>query len=216
MRRVLTAFTALRRGLGVAAAAGALAACSTVGGDQGGAQAPAQQDSLATKLLMGNANPPPAAPPVDLAIKRECPPVDILDGTASYPVYDSAGSTDPFSLRYQATIAQTARECSNLGVEAGIRVGVVGRVVIGPKGAPGIFRLPLRVAVLDERDQPQYSQNFTVEATVPAGQGQARFTQIIDNIVVPIPENRFRGWRIVVGYDPKGAAPDARAARKRG
>ncbi len=199
-----------------AALMGLLTACSTVGGDQGAdAGGPRQSDSLATKLLLGNANPPPVTPPVDLAIKRECPPIDILTGAAAYPVYDAPGSTDPFQLRYQATLADTARECSNLGVEAGLRVGVVGRLILGPKGAPGTYRVPLRIAVVDEADKPVYSQSHLVDVTVPAGQGMADFTHIEDNIVVPIPDNRFRGWRILVGYDPSGASATKTARPKR-
>lgn len=197
--------------LGAAAAlAAALAACSTVGGETDTAGGAKRSDSLATKLLLGNANPPPVTAPIDLAIKRQCPPIDILQGAAAYPVYDTPGSTDPFSLRYQATIGDTARECSNLGVEAGIRVGIVGRLILGPKGAPGVYRVPLRIAVLDDAEKPIYSQSRMVEVTVAPGEQLASFTHIEDNIVVPIPDNRFQGWRIVVGYDPVAAGPAER------
>lgn len=188
----------------------ALGACSTFGDTDAGAP---QGSSLASRLLSGGAQTTPAqnpSTPDDIELKRQCPPVDVLQGAASYPVYDSAGTTDPFNLRYQARLADTARECSNLGVEAGIRVGVVGRLILGPKGGPGTYRVPLRVAVVDEFDKPIYSESRLVEVTVPAGQGTADFTHIEDNIVVPIPANRFRGWRILVGYDP--SAP---ASRKR-
>ncbi|MFC7054143.1 hypothetical protein ACFQI3_15730 [Hansschlegelia quercus] len=202
------------------AAAAALAAllsiggCSTVGG--AGADADGPRESFATRLLGGGGGAPPAAAtPEDMELKRQCPRVDVLEGASSYPVYDQPGTTDPFSLRYQARLADTARECSNLGVEAGIRVGVVGRVILGPKGAPGTFRVPLRIAVVDETDKPVYSESRLVEVTVPAGQGTADFTHVEDNIVVPIPSNRFRGWRILVGYDPVGAKAGAGGQRKR-
>ncbi len=213
MRRVHAILAKATRA-GAAACLVALAACSTVGGDADPGKPAQKSEGFATKLLLGNANPLPATPPQDLAIKRQCPPVDVLQGAAAYPVYDTPGSNDPFALRYQATLADTARECSNLGVEAGLRVGVVGRVILGPKGAPGAFRLPLRIAVVDEQNRPVYSQNHVVDVTVPAGQTQADFSHIEDNIVVPIPENRFAGWRILVGYDPAAATP-ARAGRAR-
>lgn len=205
MRRI----HAIPAGFALAAAVSTLAACGTVGGDQGG-------DSAATKLLLGNTNPPPLTAPEDLALKRQCPPVEILPGAAAYPVYEKAGDTDPFSLRYQASIADTARECSSLGVEAAIRVGLAGRLILGPKGAPGAFRVPLRIAVLDEAGKPVYSQSHMVDVSVPAGQQQAEFSHIENDIVVPIPENRFRGWTIVVGYDPAGAATPAKRTRRAG
>lgn len=209
MRRVHAKL--LPRAALVIAAASLLAACGTVGADQA---AGGSGDSTATKVLLGNANPPPITAPQDLSLNRQCPPVEILQGAAAYPVYETAGVTDPFSLRYQATIADTARECSALGVEAAIRVGLVGRVILGPKGAPGAFRVPLRIAVLDEAGTPVYSENHFVDVTVPAGQAQADFSRIEEGIVVPIPQNRFRGWRIVVGYDPAGA-PASKPARRR-
>jgi hypothetical protein len=202
--RPIAAFAAL-------AALLSISGCSTFGGADADAGAP--RDSFATRLL-GSSGPAPAATaPEDMELKRQCPRVDVLEGASSYPVYDQPGSTDPFSLRYQARLADTARECSNLGIEAGIRVGVVGRLILGPKGTPGTFRVPLRIAVVDETDKPIYSESRLVEVTVPAGQGTADFTHVEDNIVVPIPTNRFRGWRILVGYDPVGA--NAGGQRKR-
>jgi hypothetical protein len=187
-----------------------LAACGTVDPDD--PNRPTANPGPATKLLLGTADPAPLTPPVDAAIKRDCPPVEILDGAASHRVFEP-GSSDPFSVRYQASIAETARECSNLGVEAGVRVGVVGRVILGPKGAPGTFRVPLRIAVLDEAGKPVYSQVNLIDVTVPPGESKADFTKIEDGIAVPIPANRFRGWRILVGYDPQPA--EARTARGR-
>lgn len=194
------------------AMAAALGGCSSVTGDTG--EARSGDAGLGTKLLMGNANPPPLSAPVDDSVKRECPPIDVLAGTASYRVYDTPGATDPFSIRYQANIADTARECSSLGVEAAIRVGLTGRVIVGPKGGPGAVRLPLRIAVVDERNQPVYSQARMIDVTIPAGQTQVDFPHLEEGIVVPIPENRFRGWRILVGYDPAATQP-ARTSRRR-
>lgn len=191
----------------------ALAACGTVDPNDPNRPA-ANPDRLSTKLLLGTANPAPLTPPVDDSIKRACPPVEVLDGAASHRVYEGEG-TDAFSLRYQAGIAETARECSSLGVEAGIKVGIVGRVILGPKGAPGSYRVPLRVAVVDEMSRPVYSQSHLIDVTVPPGQSKADFTRIEEGIVVPIPANRFRGWRILVGYDPKPAEEPRTAARRR-
>lgn len=198
-----------------AIAALALASCSTVGGDGAETQAGQRQDSFATKLLLGTANPSPIQPKVDDSLKSQCPPVDVLAGTASFTAYDTPGATDPFSIRYQANITDTARECSSLGVEAAIRVGVTGRVIVGPKGGPGTVRLPLRIAVVDEKGAPLYSQVRTIDVVIPAGQTQADFPHLEEGIVVPIPENRFRGWKILVGYDPAGASAPARTRTSR-
>jgi hypothetical protein len=207
-RRVPPSLTRLSARAAVPALCLALAACGTVDPDD--PNRATANPGLGTKLLLGTANPAPLTPPVDEAIKRDCPPIEILDGAASLRIYDGA-TADPFSVRYQASIAETARECSSLGAEVGVRVGVVGRVILGPKGAPGTFRAPLRIAVVDEANKPLYSQVHQVDVTVPPGETKADFTKVDDAISVPLPANRFRGWRILVGYDP---AP-ATSARRR-
>ena len=52
-------------------------------------------------------------------------------------------------LRYQLSFGQTARECSVQGETLNIKVGVQGRVILGPLGAPGPVDVPLRYAVVD-------------------------------------------------------------------
>ena len=51
-------------------------------------------------------------------------------------------------LRYQATITQTARECTINGGQITARIGIQGRVIAGPAGAPPTVEMPLRVAVV--------------------------------------------------------------------
>ena len=211
MRRVSFVLIRAAQAALVPAACLALAACGTVGSND---QSSAANPGLGTKLLMGTTNPTPLESPKDDTIKRSCPPVEILDGASAHRVFEGAETTDPFALRYQATIAETARECSSLGVDAAIRVGVSGRVILGPKGAPGTFRVPLRIAVVDDRSQPVYSQLHLIDVTVPAGESKVEFTKIDDAISIPIPPSRFAGWRIVVGYDAH-APQTPKTARRR-
>ena len=51
-------------------------------------------------------------------------------------------------LRFQATITKTARECTINGGEITARIGIQGRVIAGPAGAPASVQVPLRVAVV--------------------------------------------------------------------
>ncbi|MFC3692670.1 hypothetical protein [Chenggangzhangella methanolivorans] len=211
MRRVTPILARLRRAALVPLACLALAACGTVSPDDPN-RAAANPDA-GTKFLLGTSNPTPLQTSAD-DIKRSCPPIEILEGASAHRVIEPAGSTDAFDVRYQASIAETARECSTLGVEAAIRIGVQGRVVLGPKGAPGTYRVPLRIAVVDEGSRPVYSQLHLVDVTVPAGATMADFTKIDDAISIPIPANRFAGWRIVVGYDAQ-APVAAKTTRRR-
>ena len=60
-------------------------------------------------------------------------------------------------LRYQLSFGQTARECSVQGGAMSIKVGVQGRVILGPMGGPGIVDVPLRYAVVREGRRPRPS-----------------------------------------------------------
>src|SRR6516225_6143581 len=61
----------------------------------------------------------------------------------------AAKTTDPTAgdLRYQLSFGQTARECAVQGATMIVKVGVQGRVILGPMGGPGKVEVPLRYAV---------------------------------------------------------------------
>ena len=55
------------------------------------------------------------------------------------------------NLRYQAGLSQTARECKLNGQTLTMRVGIQGRIILGPAGGPGQIELPIRLAVVKRR-----------------------------------------------------------------
>jgi hypothetical protein len=80
-----------------------------------------------------------------------CPPLEIRPGTESVVIYERNHEDDPNFVRFQGSITQTARECHTLGSDTlTIKVGIAGRLTAGPKGGPGKFNLPLRVAVIKQ------------------------------------------------------------------
>jgi hypothetical protein len=62
-------------------------------------------------------------------------------------------------LRYQLSFGQTARECAVHGATMIIKVGVQGRVILGPMGGPGKVEVPLRYAVVREGSFPMPSRS---------------------------------------------------------
>ena len=47
------------------------------------------------------------------------------------------------TTRYQVSIGQTARECTPAGGVMTMKVGVQGRILLGPAGGPGQVDIPL-------------------------------------------------------------------------
>lgn len=144
----------------------------------------------------------------------DCPSVTIRTGASAWQV--SAGS-GPTNVRYQGALGQLARECAILGETMTMRVGVEGRVLVGPKGGPGNVTVPVRVALVAEGPQPRpiWSKFYSVPVNVPDGASQAIFSLVEDDLTFAVPaDKRLDNYMVYVGFDPQGAAAAARPAAK--
>jgi len=196
------------------AAAVSLAGCGTLtGSDSDNEPAGAKAQFWRNTFVFGASEPPPVVKPDDETRRMSCPAVSILDGTSAYRVGGHDGSNE--SVSYQASVVQFARECRVEGNTLYMRVGVEGRLLLGPQGKPGTFSIPVRIAVKDG-DHAAYSSATRVSVTVPAGDDQASFSHVQDGIALPIdardPGDRYQ---VLVGFDPSGAAPARRARHRR-
>src|SRR6185312_9291266 len=70
----------------------------------------------------------------------ECPSVQVRNGASTWQTPTGGSTTD---LRYQASLGQMARECALLGDTMTVKVGVEGRLLVGPKGTAGNVEVPL-------------------------------------------------------------------------
>ena len=141
----------------------------------------------------------------------DCPGIDIRSGAATYSV-GPPGTADvtPTTLRYQADIAKTARECSVAGGSMTIKVGVQGRLILGPTGGPGQIDVPMRLALVQEGVEPKtiWTKFYRVAVAVPPGQTSVPFVQIEENITFPMPKPaELDAYVIYVGFDPTAAMP---------
>lgn len=187
-----------------------LAACSAFTPSGPGTQA--QVDNNPLLALFANSGKPGAPAPTAAGPSfaasdpsLPCPPVEINPGAGSYRLFEKGKEGDVMSVRYQATVVRMARQCDGLGAEMAIKIGVMGRVVVGAKGGPGRVDVPLRIAVVDGRNQPVFSQLRTIPVDMPAGAGDTEFTHVEDNVLVPIDDTRLKGWRVLIGFDDKSA-----------
>lgn len=144
----------------------------------------------------------------------DCPSVTVRSGASAWQL-PSGGS--PTNVRYQGTLGQLVRECAILGETMTMRVGVEGRLLVGPKGGPGNVKVPLRMALVAEGPQPRpiWSKFYNVDVEVPAGASQAVFSVVEDDLTFPMPANRqLDNYIVYVGFDPQGAAAAARPAAR--
>ena len=156
--------------------------------------------------------PVPVAAPGSEEI-ADCPHVEVLEGTSAVRVGGEANS----SVRYQYSLGNVARECSLVNGQIAIKVGVEGRVLLGPAGAPGSFQVPLRIVVRRESDQkPAASLTYRIAANIPAGDTQATFTQVSEALLVPYTRPEADSdYTVLVGFDTGGRAAERPARRRR-
>ncbi len=181
-----------------------LAGC---GGYLGTFDTPKTGASKLANLLGFKSNDVPAAPGAEVR-HIFCPEVLILEGTAASQAY---AGTPPSSanLRYQYALGDTARECTLEGDQLAIKIGVAGKVLLGPAGSPGGFSVPVRIAILRERDNvPLVSKLYRAAVTVAAGETKADFTIVSEPLRVPFIQDHAKDdYTIKVGID-EGAGAD--------
>lgn len=156
----------------------------------------------------------PTTPSFDPA---NCPPVDVRAGTSTLTINSGGRGAETAGLRYQGTIAETARECVAAGNALTIKVGVQGRIILGPAGGPGNIDVPLRLALVQEGPNPKtiWTKFYQIPVTIPDATPSVTFTHVEENMTVPRPDpDALAAYVIYVGFDPLAAQPQRRAPRR--
>jgi len=150
-----------------------------------------------------------------------CPPVDVRAGASTLSV--PPGNSDALALRYQGSIGELARECNVSGGVMRMKVGIEGRVLVGPAGGPGQLDMPLRYAVVKEGPEPKtvVSKFSKIQVAIPEGRPNVLFTHVDNDIAFPMPPGLdIEAYVVYVGFDPVGDKPQpakkpARSAPRR-
>jgi len=134
-----------------------------------------------------------------------CPPVDVRAGASTLTV--PPGGSDAFALRYQGSIGGLARECNVSGGMMRMKIGIEGRVLVGPAGGAGQLEVPLRYAVVREGPEPKtvISKFSKFPVTIPEGQPNVVFSHVDNDIAFPMPAGlEIEAYVVYVGFDPVG------------
>ncbi|MBR1148308.1 hypothetical protein [Bradyrhizobium sp. AUGA SZCCT0431] len=202
----------------------ALAATVVAGLGCGLAQ-PASAQSLTDRfkgLFGGKSDEPAPAPGAAPKAEQDigdltCPDVRVRAGASTYAVAAPGKQPVGNDLRFQATIGKTARECSLNGGVITARIGIQGRVIAGPAGAPSSVQVPLRVAVvqggISEKTIATKAYQTTVNMTET---GSEPFTLVVEDLVYPVPApGTSDNYIFYIGFDPQALKPERPAPRKK-
>jgi hypothetical protein len=142
----------------------------------------------------------------------ECPLIDIREGASTLTIPPPApdGENNAMALKYQGTFVRAARECSVVGGQMVMKIGVQGRIIVGPAGGPGQVDVPLRIAVVNEPlvgSKLITTKLVRIPVTVPPNAGGADFTHIEDAMSFPMPaDGSLDSYLVYIGFDPVGAS----------
>jgi len=176
---------------------------------------PAASQSLTDrfKSLFGGKSDEPPPPIVDNkgpAPEINCPPVGIRAGASTFAVAAPGKEAVGNDVRYQATITKTARECIKDGSDITAHIGIQGRVIVGPAGAPASVEVPLRVAVVQGGVTERVIATKAYRTSVELGeQDSVPFSLVVDDLVFPEPGGAdIDKYIFYIGFDPQALAPE--------
>lgn len=131
-------------------------------------------------------------------VEGTCPVVVLREGTAFHRTFAKGGKDDPQKIVYQASLADTTRNCTMNETNLNITVMAQGRLVLGPEGKPGRYKLPIRVAVVDNQTT-LFSELTHFEVDIPAGSSSAQFLFTKSNVAIP--GGAGKQAKVFLGFD---------------
>jgi hypothetical protein len=139
-----------------------------------------------------------------------CPDVKIRAGASTYAVAAPGKQAVGSDVRYQATITRTARDCNLNGGQITARIGIQGRVIAGPAGAPASVEVPLRVAVVQGGVNEKTITTTVVRTTVSMGEGlSVPFSVVAEDVVYPaVSPDINDSYVFYIGFDPQALKPE--------
>jgi hypothetical protein len=209
-KRVIKMAAQPSRRRGVAMAAVVAVCCSVLA-------SPASSQSVVDrfKSLFGGGKSDETAPSAPGEGQSEsggltCPDVKVRAGASTYAVAAPGKQAAGSDMRYQATITRTARDCNFNAGQITARVGIQGRVIVGPAGAPATVEIPLRVAVVQGGVNEKTITTTVVRTTVSIGEGlSVPFSVVAEDIVYPAVSADINDLYIFyIGFDPQALKPE--------
>jgi hypothetical protein len=148
----------------------------------------------------------------------ECPFLDIRQGasTLTFPPPSPDGSNEAMSLKYQGIFVRAARDCAVVSGQMVMRVGVQGRIIVGPAGGAGHIEVPVRIAVVSApltAPKTVVTKLIRIPVTIGTTDDNVDFTHIEEGLSFPVPSSGGDPYIVYIGFDPLGAAAQDQAKK---
>lgn len=135
------------------------------------------------------------------AIATECPPIKVKPGAQALFFYGKGKTGNAKDLNYQAIIDNQSRNCVVSNGLITVKMGIVGRVLLGPAGNQTSVSVPVRFAV-ERDDVALYSEKYDIPVQITPPEQSQEFVKVVDNVQIPyVGGEDITIW---VGFDSKG------------
>jgi hypothetical protein len=192
----------------------AAAACSSIGGSSGGTGG-----TTFSGIFGSSSAPASTTASTNPDDEATCPIVDVRQGASTITIHGQ-GDQVATNVRFQATIGELARECAFAGASMTMKVGVQGRIIVGPLGGEGQFDVPLRLALVQEGPNPKtiWTKLYRLPVAVPQGQTNVPFLHVEQDLTVPKPSPAdLENYIVYAGFDQQALTerPQRRSPARR-
>ncbi len=175
------------------------------------------RDRMASLFSNSNSSASAATATTPPSTDFDCPSISIRSGASTLMAHVPNQEPSATNLRYQVSIGQTARECAALGATMTIKVGLQGRVIVGPAGASGQVEVPIRMALVREGPEPKtvWTKLYRIPVSIPPNQPTTTFLHVEEDLTFPLPSaGELDAYIIYLGFDPDGAREQQRRPQK--
>src|SRR5215470_17666353 len=148
----------------------------------------------------------------------ECPFLDIRQGasTLTFPPPPPDGGNEAMALKYQGMFVRAARDCAVVNGQMVMRVGVQGRIIVGPAGGAGHIEVPVRIAVVSApltAPKTVVTKLIRIPVTIGTTDDNVDFTHIEEGLSFPMPTSSSDSYLVYIGFDPLAAAAQDQAKK---
>jgi hypothetical protein len=114
-----------------------------------------------------------------------CPQVVAWPRDRLLTIYQPDHVGDAQAIVHRGEITKMARECQLYSDRVIVKYGFAGRVLLGPKGGPGMVTLGISVRVAGSQQNTLATDKMNVTTTIPPG-GPAGYFSMVREIAFPI------------------------------
>jgi len=212
-RTSVAAICVLALVLGGCTAIGGLGSSNTTTTEPASAPAASNSPSMTEKISSFFSRSSASAPqPVAGAqpdLNLNCPFIDIREGASTLTIGPTGDKAAAMALKYQGTFVRAARECAAAGGDMVMRIGIQGRVIVGPAGGPGQVTVPVRIAIVQETTSGAKvitTKLIRIPVTIGPNDLNTVFTHVEEGLAFPMPSRtELDDYKVYIGFDALAA-----------